>query len=104
MTASFLNTGLKEALIKNLISIFTAFPTIEQVSLYGSRAKGTYRHGSDVDLAFFGSISQQEMIKVDLLIDDLLTPYSYDLTVVEEVNSQALIEHINRVGIVIYKK
>lgn len=102
MSENFLNTGLKTVLIENLRNIFTEFPSIKKVKLYGSRAKGGFRTGSDIDLAFVGDLSHQELMTIDLMIDDLLTPYSYDLSIMSEINNDELLEHIKRVGLVIY--
>ena len=96
------DTGLQVELINRLQKIFSDTPTIKKVILYGSRAKGTYRAGSDIDLAFVGEISHQELMVVDTRIDDLLTPYMYDLSVVSDITNSALLEHIQRVGLVIY--
>ncbi len=46
--------GLNEEIIRQITDIFTRFPSIEKVLLYGSRAKGTYKTGSDIDLCLVG--------------------------------------------------
>ena len=96
------NTGLSHELISNLRKIFSEIPSIEKVILYGSRAKGSYRAGSDIDLTFVGEITHQQLIAVDTRIDDLLSPYLYDLSVLSDIKNPALLEHIQRVGVVIY--
>jgi len=102
MTDFPVNTGLKADLIYNLRCIFAKFPSVVQVKLYGSRAKGSFKSGSDVDLVFIGDISHQELMTIDSLIDDLLTPYSYDLSIMSEITNADLIGHIERVGILLY--
>ncbi|MBS0626813.1 MAG: nucleotidyltransferase domain-containing protein, partial [Verrucomicrobia bacterium] len=42
--------GLNELTIQKITDVFTKFPSIEKVVLYGSRAKGNYKNGSDIDL------------------------------------------------------
>jgi len=102
MTSVLVNTGLKADLIYNLRRIFAKFPSVVQVKLYGSRAKGSFKPGSDVDLVFIGDISHQELMDIDSLIDDLLTPYSFDLSIMTEITNADLISHIERVGILLY--
>jgi len=102
MTDVLVNTGLKAELIYNLRRVFAKFPSVVQVKLYGSRAKGSFKPGSDVDLVFIGDISHQELMDIDSLIDDLLTPYSFDLSIMSEITNADLIGHIERVGVLLY--
>lgn len=102
MPDNYLNTGLSIMLIEQLKNIFSMFSSIQQVKLYGSRAKGTYRTGSDIDLALTGDLSHQDLMKIAELIDELYTPYTYDLALLSEIKNVSLIEHINRIGLVIY--
>ncbi len=97
--------GLKEVTINKLISVFLQYPNIEKVLLYGSRAKGNYRHGSDIDLTLIGeNITYSQMSKIDIEIDDLLLPYLVDLSIFSEIDNPDLIDHINRVGLVFYER
>ncbi len=97
--------GLKENLILELNKIFFNHTEIEEVILYGSRAKGNFRINSDIDLTFKGNdLNLNLMNKIYLEIDDLLTPYSFDLSIFKQIDNPDLIEHINRVGISFYKK
>ena len=96
--------GLSDQVITKIIDVFTKFPEVKEVILYGSRAKGNYKRGSDIDLAIKGkniSISYLSKIKND--IDDLLLPYIVDLCVFDAIDNPSLIDHINRAGIVLYK-
>lgn len=102
MTSVLVNTVLKAGLIYNLSRIVAKFPSVVQVKLYGSRAKGSFKPSSDVDLVFIGDISHQELMDIDSLIDDLLTPYSFDLFIMSEITNADLISHIERVGILLY--
>ena len=53
---------------------------MERVVVFGSRAMGTYKDGSDIDLALFGaSITLREILRIETEIDDLLLPYKVDL-------------------------
>ena len=73
--------------------------------MYGSRAKGNYRNGSDIDLTLIGKkldLSKQFIIETEL--DDLLLPYKIDLSIYHKIENQDLIDHIKRVGSLFYKK
>lgn len=72
--------------------------------LYGLRAKGTYKTGSDIDLTLKGSDLILSIInKISNEIDDLLLPYSFDISIFSQISNADLVDHINRVGIVFYE-
>lgn len=97
--------GLNENTLESVISIFAKHSKIEKVLLYGSRAKGNYRKGSDIDLALVGeNINIQDLNKILLELDELYLPYSFDLVIFERIENEDLIDHINRIGITIYQK
>lgn len=98
--------GLKESVIQQIGAVFARHPQVEKAVLYGSRAKGTYRNGSDIDLALEGG----EALTLDVLygimdeIEDLLLPYSFDLSIFSGITDPDVIEHIRRVGVILYEK
>lgn len=95
--------GLSEETVQNLINIFKTFPQINKVILYGSRAKGNYRKGSDIDFTLDGAgLTSKLLYRVDDKIDELYLPYKVDLSVLGNIDNEDLIEHINRVGKVFY--
>lgn len=97
--------GLKEDVIKSIQDILSDFPQVEMVLIYGSRAKGNYRPGSDVDLVFKGdSLNLQILNKISLQLDDLLLPYTFDLSAFDHIDNEYLVEHIERVGEIFYRK
>jgi predicted nucleotidyltransferase len=86
--------GLSINTLQQLQSVFAQYPEITEVILYGSRAKGNYKLGSDIDLTIVSStLSHQQLLKIENQIDDLLLPYSVDLCLFRTI------EHIQRVGI-----
>lgn len=98
--------GLKAAMINKIQDVFALFPDIEKVILYGSRAKGNYRHGSDIDFTLMGenlSLDNSVYPLMDAL-DELYLPYSFDISIFEHIDNQELIAHINRVGKLFYLK
>ena len=97
--------GLSEKVIENLVNLFSAFDKIEEVTLFGSRAKGTFKEGSDIDLSLKGSmIDLQYIRKIELEIDRLDFPYAVDLVIYDKIKEPLLTEHINRIGICIYHR
>ncbi|MFK8375879.1 nucleotidyltransferase domain-containing protein [Capnocytophaga canimorsus] len=96
--------GLEAAVLTSFQNIFEKFKNIEKVIVYGSRAKGNFRYNSDIDLSIIGEISYDDLLKIELLIDELLLPYKVDLSVFNNIDNSELKAHIERVGIVLYKK
>ena len=95
--------GINNDDMTKLGSVFSAEPRVEEVILYGSRAKGTYRQSSDVDLTLKGEgLTTTWLMSLSVKIDDLLLPYEVDLSILEHIDNLDLINHINRVGKVIF--
>ena len=97
--------GLNQETIDKINSVFENHPEIEKVIIYGSRAKGNYRAGSDIDLTLMGNDLEYNLAEtVNSEIDDLNTPYLFDISIFGKIDSPSLKEHIDRVGKVFYKK
>ncbi len=96
--------GLQQKDITAINQCFEQFSQIEQVIIYGSRAKGNYKNGSDIDLTIIGNLDYRNLLKLENNIDDLLLPYKIDISLFNKINSTELIEHINRFGIIFYEK
>jgi len=97
--------GLKEETIDKLNAIFEKYTEVTEVVIYGSRAKGNYREGSDIDLTLKGNNLTEEVIsKILVQIDDLNTPFLFDISIFDKLNSPDLEEHISRVGKVFYSR
>ena len=90
--------GLPEQAIAKICSVFSQYPAINKVMLYGSRAKGNYRTGSDIDLSIDGDINLSDLLKIENQLDDLLLPWSIDLSILSQIDNQELAEHIRRCG------
>lgn len=97
--------GLKEIHIKKIQSVFANHGDIEKAILYGSRAKGNYRNGSDIDLTLIGeNLNLSELLTLETEVDDLLLPHKTDLSLFHKIENKELLDHINRVGKVFYEK
>jgi uncharacterized protein len=98
--------GLKETTIQKICGVLARHPQVERAILYGSRAKGDYKNGSDIDLTLLGNenLTQRPLYKIMDELDDLLLPYTIDLSIHRDISDQDVIEHIRRVGITFYEK
>ena len=97
--------GLRNDIIKQVNYIFARYPQIEKAIIYGSRAKGNYKTGSDIDLSLTGEDLSLSLIHaIELEIDDLLLPYTFDISIFNQISNPDLIEHINRAGLDFYQK
>lgn len=97
--------GLPYATVEKIVSLFKKYPQIEKAIIYGSRAKGTYRKGSDIDIVLIGpTLTHHDLVAIEDKIDDLFLPYSFDLSLFKSISSEELIDHINRIGLTFYEK
>ncbi|PTN07968.1 nucleotidyltransferase domain-containing protein [Mangrovibacterium marinum] len=97
--------GLSQQTIDRLSQLFARHRQITEVILYGSRAKGNFSEGSDIDLTIKGeSLDFTLLQQLNREIDDLLLPWMVDLSLFESLKNEALIDHIQRMGISIYRK
>ena len=99
-----MNWGLSESVITSIRGIFACFPLVTKAVIYGSRAKGNYKHGSDIDLTLFGAgLTMQDCATIAKALDDLLLPYCIDLSVYDNLILADIREHIDSVGQVFYE-
>jgi predicted nucleotidyltransferase len=101
-----LRFGLKEITIGKICAVFSRYPQVEKAVIYGSRAKGNYKNGSDIDLTLHGGedLTVKTLYKILDEIDDLLLPYTLDLSIFHTLSDPEFIDHIQHVGIVFYEK
>ena len=95
-------TGLTPAELSQLIVVLSQYPKVEQAVLFGSRATGTARANSDIDLALYGDINDLTVEEIALEMDELPLPYLFDIKAIASLKNPALIDHIERVGLKIY--
>ena len=97
--------GLNAETIESINNVFSNHEGIEEVVLYGSRAKGNFQPSSDIDLTLKGdSLSLHDQLKIETELDDLLLPYKIDLSLFRTISNTDLLGHITRVGKIFYKK
>jgi predicted nucleotidyltransferase len=97
--------GLPERTIAQICAVLAQYPVVDRAVLYGSRAKGNYKPGSDIDLTLYGpSLTPYLCATIAETLDDLLLPYTIDLSVFAELKHPELEAHIQRVGVVFYER
>ena len=97
--------GIQESDIKGIVSVLQHYYKITKVILFGSRAKGTYTNGSDIDLALDGSeLTLHDVLDISMELEELNLPYKFDLIIRERIKEEALLDHISRVGIVLFER
>ena len=96
--------GLRDDIVQNIQDVFSTFPEVDEVIIYGSRAKGNYKPGSDIDITLKGeNLNLSTINAITLELEKLMLPYIFDISVFRQIANPDLIEHISRVGIVLYK-
>ena len=96
--------GLSDTVIRELQDVFRRYENIEKVLIFGSRSKGNYRAGSDIDLAVIGKdIDYNLLLSILCEIDDLELLYSVDLLDYQKKKGTPIGDHIDRVGQVFYE-
>jgi predicted nucleotidyltransferase len=97
--------GLPEATTSTIRCIFAEVPALEKAVIYGSRAKGNYRPGSDIALALFGTGLDWDMLgKIAAQLEESPIPYQVALALFETLDNASLRDHIERVGQMFYQR
>jgi len=97
-------SGLTSNDLSQIIQILTKFEELEKCVLFGSRAKGNFKRGSDVDLAIWVSDNEITNQISGILNNETLLPYFFDIQNYNLITNQELKEHIDRVGIILFKR
>lgn len=97
--------GLPEDAVARIQATFARHPEVERALIYGSRAKGTFKPASDIDLSLLGE-GLTLRTQLDLMdeLDDLLLPWMIDLSIFKLLDHPGLQAHIERVGQVFYER
>ncbi len=97
--------GLSDATLSTVRAILAANPGVESAIVYGSRAKGNYKNGSDIDLTLMGSsLDFNALGSIAGDLDDSDIPYKVDLSIFAHISNPNLVEHIQRVGKIFYQR
>jgi len=102
---SAIRFGIESSVFERIIDVLRENPLIEEAILYGSRAKGVHKSGSDIDVVLKGEeLTLQDLNQVSLALDDLLLPYTFDLSLFHHIDNADLLAHIVRVGKSIFRR
>jgi predicted nucleotidyltransferase len=94
-----LKHGLTESVIKKIHSVLEKYPQVEEAVIYGSRAKGNFKKGSDIDLTLQGdNLEMQVLLRILNDLDNLYLPYNIDLSIYSNIKDPDVLAHIERVG------
>ena len=100
-----MNYGLNDIEIQALRNLLASVPEVEEAIIYGSRARGTNRLASDIDLTLKGDdLTYLQLALLDEKIDDLYLPYFVDLSLYSMLKTPELLESIRREGKVFYNR
>lgn len=96
--------GLPAQVVQAIQLVLSQYPQVRSAVLYGSRAKGNFREGSDIDLTLKTDPTADTalLLQIENQLDELNTPYQFDLSLFHHITNPGLIEHISRVGINFY--
>ena len=92
--------GLPKVTMEQIRTCFSKYTDIEWVKIYGSRALGTHHPGSDVDLAFAGATDY--IAQIASCLDEMPTPYLFDVTYYNDLQNENLKNHIDWVGKILF--
>ncbi len=98
--------GLSVDALRRINKVFSKFPKIQKVILYGSRAKGNYKKGSDIDVTLIGKGLTLKNSVYPLMeeLEELYLPYKFDISIFNQLKESSLIGHILRIGKTFYRK
>ncbi len=100
-----MDIGLSKDDLTKIIFILKSDEMVEHAYLFGSRAKGNYKNGSDIDIAIEGNnLNLHNILDLQVKYDKLNLPYKLDLIIFNRIDNQDLIEHILRVGVKLFSK
>ncbi len=97
------NFGLSKKTFDEILNYFKNKPEIEKVLIFGSRAKGTFHNGSDIDFAIFTN-RDLNFSNIWANLDELNTPYKFDVIDYKNTDNAAIKKSIDKEGVLFYKK
>lgn len=97
--------GLSQKIVEKINQVFSKYEQVEEAVLYGSRAKGTFKKGSDIDLTLKGYGLNLKLInRIGIDLDNLMLPYMFDISIFSHIKNKELLDHIERVGKDFYRR
>ncbi len=97
--------GLPELTVSTIREILARHPEVERAIIYGSRAKGTYRPGSDIDLTLIGpGLTYHDLVSIMGELEESVIPYTVDVSILDDIEDPAVQDHIKRWGQTFYQR
>ena len=97
--------GLRSKDIELLIEVLRRYPDVEEAVVFGSRAMGNYKPGSDVDIALKENLEPDTCGDIAVEFNERMPlPYKFDVIVYQDISHKPFIEHIDCYGKTLYKK
>ena len=92
--------------LSQLIAVFSTYREIEKVTIFGSRALGNAKPGSDIDLAFSGRKLTLHLVSQihDYLEEETTLPYFFDCVHFESIQNRELVNHIRKHGKILFER
>lgn len=80
-------------------------PNVTEAILFGSRAKGNQRSGSDVDIVLKGDqLTFDDILNIGVQFEESYLPFTFDVILFDHIKESELLDHIERVGANIFKR
>lgn len=101
-----MDLGLRQSDIDYIIKVISEFSEIEKAIVFGSRAKGNFKPGSDVDIAIYGDNITFDTLSAlhSRLEEQGPLPYFFDVVDYTHLNHKELKKYIDRAGKVIFQR
>ena len=97
--------GLTEQSYKELMEILSSSPEIEEVLIFGSRARGDYWRASDVDLSIKGkNFARRNLAILNDRLYESHIPQIFDTHIYADIKNQRFKENVDQDGIVLYQR
>jgi len=97
--------GIPTEDLRAILKVFESEQQVQEVILFGSRAKGCFSEGSDIDLALKGNnLTLNNLLNLSTALDELFLPYKFDLVIFDRIQEPQLTDHLERVGILIFSR
>lgn len=96
--------GLKDSDLESILEVLKRYPDVEEALVFGSRAIGNYKPGSDVDIALKGRLKADTASSISIELNERIPlPFKFDVVEYSALSNKALIEHIDQYGKLLYR-
>lgn len=87
--------GLPEYAVQSIKFCLASNQRIKPAVLYGSRAKGNYLAGSDIDLVLeVPDLTINDLLRFETCLDDLILAWQFDVSIYSHISNEGFREHL----------